>query len=254
MKLFVFSDCHGFFKELKEALDTAGFESGNPDHLLVGLGDYIDRGKENGLVLHYLESVPNKVLVRGNHEDLAIDLLDRRFPYTIDCHNGTFDTICELGGAKYGNDFETCCKVAELRLRPFIDSMVNYFESKHYIMVHSFIPLKRLDDIHKHFVKGYVYEKMDNWREAHEKDWAAARWENPYEFARKGLLPSKTLIFGHWHTSFPRAKYEGKPEWGKSADFSTYYGDGYIGIDGCVSYSKKINVLIIEGEDIYDQN
>ena len=153
MKLFVFSDCHGFYTELKNALDAAGFEKGNPDHLLIGCGDYFDRGKENGLVMQYLESIPNKVLLRGNHEDLSIDLLNRRFPYGYDYSNGTFETVCELGGADYGNDFETCCKVAELKLRPFIDSTVNYFESERYIFVHSFVPLNCLDDMPKHYTR-----------------------------------------------------------------------------------------------------
>lgn len=258
MKLFVFSDCHGFYTELKNALDAAGFEKGNPDHLLIGLGDYIDRGMENRLVIEYLESVPNKVLIKGNHEDLAIDLLNRKFPYNHDYHNGTFNTICELGGALCGNNFKTCCTVAESKLRPFINSMVNYYETKNYIFVHSWIPLNVLDDLPMYYIKGRVFEKMDNWREAREEDWKSARWGNPYELAKKGLLPDKVLIFGHWNVSWPRHHWawsdEAPPEFGEGADFSIYYGDGFIGIDGCVSYSKKINILVIEGENIYDQN
>ena len=32
------------------------------------------------------------------------------------------------------------------------------------------------------------------------------------------------------------------------ADFSIFYGDGYIGIDAMTSYSGKVNVLVVEDE------
>ena len=30
--------------------------------------------------------------------------------------------------------------------------------------------------------------------------------------AARGLLPDKTVVFGHWHTSWPRYKYNNEPE------------------------------------------
>lgn len=250
MKLFVFGDCHGFATELIDALYNSGFESGNPNHLLIGLGDYLDRGSENWKVIDFLNSIPNKVLVKGNHESLAEELINRGYPGSHDFHNGTYDAICELGGAGEGNDFDTCCIVAYSKLKPFWDEMVNYYETENYIFVHSFVPLKCLDDLPIHYTRGRVYEKMDNWRDAHHSDWEAARWGNPFDLANRGLLPDKTLVFGHWHTSWPRHNWgwsdEVEPEFGEGADFSPYYGDGFIGVDGCVAHTGKVNVLVLE--------
>jgi len=59
-------------------------------------------------------------------------------------------------------------------------------------------------------------------------------------------------VFGHWHTSWPRHHWawsdEAKPEVGEGADFSPYYGNGFIGIDACTAYSGKVNVLVLEDE------
>lgn len=41
----------------------------------------------------------------------------------------------------------------------------------------------------------------------------------------------------------------GQDEFGLNADFSPYYGDGYIGIDSCADCSGKVNVLVLEDEE-----
>ena len=74
-KLFVVSDIHGHCTILSEALDRAGFDRRNPDHLLICCGDYFDRGTENMEVLQFLERLPRKILIRGNHEDMLKKLL-----------------------------------------------------------------------------------------------------------------------------------------------------------------------------------
>ena len=45
--LFVVSDIHGHYTQLKEALDRAGFDENRPDHLLVCCRELFDRGHEN---------------------------------------------------------------------------------------------------------------------------------------------------------------------------------------------------------------
>lgn len=43
-KLFCISDVHGFYNEMREALDNAGFDPNNEEHWLISLGDIWDRG------------------------------------------------------------------------------------------------------------------------------------------------------------------------------------------------------------------
>lgn len=247
-KLFCFSDCHGFFDELKQALDEAGFDPNNEDHFAVGLGDFWDRGNQPQEVMDYLMSLERKILISGNHESLFKECVKRGYPYEYDAHNGTMGTIKQLGGWEYNNDksFEQCCIIAEQKAKPFLDSMVNYFETDNYIFVHSFVPLKCNDYMPMHYTKNRKFEVNPDWRTAHQYEWDDAMWGNPFDLARKGLLPDKTLCFGHWHTSWARHHFNGKPEWGDFADFSPYYGDGYIGLDACCAYSGKINVLVLE--------
>lgn len=245
-KLFVISDVHGFYNEMKRALDDAGFDPENENHWLIGCGDYFDRGHQPAQVMRYLKGLPRKILVRGNHELLFKECCDRGFWLGHDLQNGTMNTICELGGEKYGHSFDECCVIAQQRVKLFFDSMVNYFETEHYIFVHSFIPLKNLDGLPMYYTRNRKFEFNPDWRNAYASEWEAATWGNPFDLATKGFLPDKTLVFGHFHTSWPRYQYYNKPEWGDNADFSIYYGDGYIGIDACTAYSKKLNVLTIE--------
>ena len=144
-KFFVISDVHSYYDEMKKALDEAGFDPWNSDHWLISCGDNFDRGKKPIEVMHYLQGLPRKVLVRGNHESLLQDLCERGYYHSYDISNGTYDTVCEFGGAGLGRSFEECCIITEQRIKNFIYSMKNYFETKNYIFVHSFVPLINLD-------------------------------------------------------------------------------------------------------------
>lgn len=77
MKLYVTSDIHSAYTPMKKALDEAGFKPGNKEHLLVVCGDLFDRMDESQQVLDYMMSVPNKVLIFGNHEDLMTSMCRR---------------------------------------------------------------------------------------------------------------------------------------------------------------------------------
>ena len=248
MKLFVISDIHSFYDPMIKALNEAGFDKNNADHTLIVCGDAFDRGSQSVEILDYLNSLDRKVLVRGNHDDLLIELLERKIPSNIDDHNGTLDTVYQLGFESGLTAFADFCDIAYKKYKPLYDQMVNYFETKNYIFVHSWIPLIRMDNLPKYYVRNRSWAFNDDWRNATEDMWDDARWGNPYELATKGLKPDKTIVFGHWHTSWARARYEGKEEFGPQADFSPYFGDGYIGIDACTATSKKVNVLVLEDE------
>ena len=248
-KFFVFSDCHGNKDALEQAINNAGFDKHNSNHWLVGLGDYFDRFRQPQEVMDYLNSIERKILCLGNHEELLLDCIERGYPLSHDWHNGTAQTIIDL--APNAETFEVACVVAYEKVKDFIDSMVNYVEFKKHIGVHSFVPLECNDNLPTHYTRNRKFEKKSDWRSATNKEWQLARWGNPYDLAQQGFLPDKTLIFGHFHTSYPRAKYEGKEEFGSEADFSIYCGEGYIALDGCVTaYNGRINILVLEDDFI----
>ena len=123
---------------------------------------------------------------------------------------------------------------------------VNYVELKDFILVHSWIPVISKDGLPSHYTRGRSFEFNPSWRKAKQKDWDAATWGNPFAMAKSGLMPDKTVIFGHWHCSTGWAESEGRSEFGDDAKFDPYYGDGFIGIDACTAHSGKCNVIVIE--------
>ena len=247
-KFFVVSDVHGFYHEMLDALDNAGFDPNNEDHWLISCGDNFDRGPCPEDVMVYFKLLPRKILVRGNHEDLLMECINRGYGLSHDFSNGTVQTILDL--APNAQPFHVACAVAEERVRDFIDSMVNYFETKNYIFVHSWVPLNCDDDFPPYYIRNRKFSKMEDWRCASDLEWEDARWGNPFELAEKGLLPDKTLVFGHWHCSEGWAIAEDRSDFGEDARFDPFYGDGFIAIDGCTAHTHKVNVLVLEDESI----
>lgn len=244
-KFFVTSDIHSYYNELIAALNDAGFDKNNEEHYLVVCGDCFDRGPDSAKLLRYLNDLPRKVLVKGNHEQLLLDCCQRGYPMQHDMSNGTAKTIFHLG---YGVEFEDMCQYTLAKVRPLINSMVNYFETKNYIFVHSWIPVINKDGLPSHYTRGRKFEFNPDWRNASRKDWEAAMWGNPFDMAERGFLPDKTVVFGHWHCSTGWSKKEGRSEFGGDAKFDPYYGDGFIAIDACTAHSHKCNVIVIEDD------
>ena len=257
-KFFVVSDVHGYYDEMKAALDKASFDSNNEEHWLVSCGDIWDRGGQPVEVMRYLQGLPRKVLVKGNHESLFQDLCDRGYPGSHDFSNGTYDTVCELGGAGLGRIFDECCIIAEQRTKNFIDSMVNYFETKNYIFTHGWIPLICKDNLPSYYTRNRKFEFNPDWREAHASEWEQARWLNGMDMARKGFVePGKTIVCGHWHCSYGHMIDDMRKngilnstieEFGETAIWDPYYSNGIIAIDRCTAYTGEVNVLVLEDE------
>ena len=82
MKFFAVSDIHSFASDLKHSLYFAGFRKRDKKNILLVLGDIFDRGGETLEVYKFLKSIPKKrrVLIRGNHEELFLELLKKPFP------------------------------------------------------------------------------------------------------------------------------------------------------------------------------
>lgn len=247
MKYYVTADPHGFYTVLRQALDAAGFFEDTDPHKLILLGDLFDRGGEarelQGFVLQLMEK-DQIIPIKGNHEDLfeALVTEDEGIAYRHHISNGTFDTAVQLTGYDKIMAMIRHCDFADAaKTTPYytqiIPSMLNYFETEHYIFVHGWIPC-----IHDH--SGYSY--YSDWRCADANEWEKARWSNGMD-AVQTCAEEKTIVCGHWHVSYAHAKYEHKgSEFGPDADFSPYYGSGIVALDACTALSKKINVIIIE--------
>lgn len=239
MRIVAVSDIHGHFKELTTALEEAEFVPNDNEHLLVVCGDCFDRGHENMKVFRFLNELENKIIVRGNHEDLLQEVLMGRKLDDADFHNGTDMTMYEFV-QKDNGDFMNGDEVAEARENlylPFLDSTVNYFETKNYIFVHGWLPYD-YDEKGKPVLVDYKTADEDQWYEARWTSWDVAIYNN---LLYKG---NKKVVCGHLAT---QEAYEydksRQPE-----DSSVYYGDNFIAIDAHVMPSGRINFLVIYDE------
>ena len=183
-KLFVVSDIHGFFTELKKALDDAGFDQQNPKHMLVNCGDAMDRGPQPREVIEFLNGLPNKVLITGNHEILMEDAIRRKCFLAHDFHNGTANTAYDFCKKENAGLMSHAQILGELRDDPeyqkYMSLLVNYFETENYIFCHSWVPGGK------------------DWRYASQSKWNKAMWGNPFDIAAVvGNKTGKTIVHGH---------------------------------------------------------
>lgn len=248
MKYYVVSDIHNYFTELKIALEAKGFFEDNEPHKLIICGDLFDRGQEALKLQDFIVDLMEKdmvILIRGNHEDLMLDLLQElcqsAYIYTHHIQNGTVDTIRQLLSDKnYKNPTEL---YKEIKATPFcskiIPAMKNYYETQNFIFVHGWIPGKG------------PYEYDPKWRRASKKRWDEARWINGIEAASRGLIvPDKTVVCGHWGTSFGHRMKSNFSRYEDEKNHAPYYDTGIIAIDATTALSGIVNCIVIEDDEL----
>ena len=239
MKYFVSGDIHGFYDEWQTALKEKGFDLNNPEHKIILCGDLFDRGNQPKEIIEFILKHKDKViLICGNHEDLMEQMIERNSSDYGDLCNGTAQTIVDLYPEWQISEFDLK-KIANLtKLQKVLDMCIDYYETKHYIFVHAWIPIVE---------NCYLYDS--DWRTARKERWEKARWTNPVEMFRYEIYePNKTIVCGHWHCS--ALWHEQNPdeyeEFGDKAIFEPFITKNMIAIDACTTYSHKVNVVVLE--------
>lgn len=256
-KLFVTSDIHSFYTPFKQALDKAGFDPNNEEHWLIVCGDCFDRGPDSGELLHYIMQLPRKVLIKGNHDILLTECCMREFPYHYDSRNGTVKTIQDIGDMGMGYPFDECCQRTWDKTARYRELLVNYFETKNYIFVHSWIPtnVKYDGTMKPWYQEGKTLTWMDDWRNANDIEWEEAMWGNPFERWQEGLNKTgKTIVFGHWHCSTGHSIASDRQisEFEDDAIWEPFIHDNIIGIDRCTAHTGEVNVLVLEDDFLFE--
>ena len=232
--IFAVSDIHGCATALIKSLDEAGFDRRNPNHLLIVLGDLFDRGGENRVVLEYLNTVKNKILIRGNHEDILMDSLTSGRVGHLQQINGTLTTLAEFftyyNGEAYLDIVESSGRRVAEMLRTHVDKMYDYFETENYIFVH-----------------GWITEDAgeNNFRYATEAKWHRARWDRWHNRYPNFDIPGgKTLVVGHTPCYYGSMFDKSRSDY----DCSIFYGDRLVAIDGAAVSRGAVNVFVTEDE------
>jgi hypothetical protein len=285
-KYFVTSDIHSFYDEFRSALKEAGYKKRNKDHILIICGDLLDRGPKSIQTIEFLKSIPKsrRILIRGNHELLFKELLEKKFPESHDFTNGTVKTFCQLAdmddrilrNSNYISDILLCKgeldydeklvyknkldywkevvkKVKELKLVEWFNSedWFDYYELDNYIFVHSFIPLKIKEEYKGLLVHGFplghkCYEYDSDWRNSF--DWYDAMWGCPYNKFKDGLFDEeikKGKVLVCGHWHTSDFYAKVNNDYTKY-DCPIYYSDNLIALDACTASTYRVNVLVIE--------
>lgn len=72
---YCFGDVHGEYDKLKKCIESINLQKGDR---LIGLGDYVDRGKKSFQVIEYLQELQKEydcVFLLGNHDKVWLDFL-----------------------------------------------------------------------------------------------------------------------------------------------------------------------------------
>lgn len=270
-KLFCISDVHSFYDEMILALDEKGYDKDNSDHILVSCGDLLDRGSQANECLQFINNLPQdrKILIRGNHELLMDNILYKKGYFdSWDYSNGTVDTIEQLTKITESCDGDNNQYVRQVMIddmkhnkqwTKYYNDTVMFAEIGKYIFVHGWIPIDYGDSDFYTFTPKSIYNP--NWRDSSYRDWKDATWLNGMEQWSNGIVePNKTIVCGHWHTSWGHTHLHGiGEEWGGgidfgnnedySAHFEPFEDEGIIALDACTAYSGQVNCYIIEVED-----
>lgn len=243
MKYFVFSDIHGRCFLLKQALKDAGFDAANSDHCVIGLGDYFDRGPESKEVMEYLMSLPNKVLLMGNHDLYLIEMIRRGWIAKHDAHNGVLETLAsfnpDMTKAEIVEHQEKAIKtIVEAGILDFFKSMPYYFKTKQFIFTHAWLP-------------NYIpFEQAPDfvWQEAIQ----AFGYNLFLDQIQNSLVvlaeTGRRLVLGHWYTIYLR-KFVAN-DYAENLHDIWYYKN-IIAIDGCTEVSRQVNIFTFEDEPLH---
>lgn len=250
MTYFVFADPHGNYEALITAITEMGYDAANPQHQLIGCGDYFGRASQSNSdcvnIWRYLTSThhTNKsICIRGNHESILIDAIERRQLTETDIYNGEHNTFASFLG-RYPNQVKHDCYLQFDAAKVMIDfgfydwlkSLPWYFETEHYIFTHGFVPLQW-------FGKKWKLSDLCDW------EWNTASWARTPDYIwtldSTHTKVNKTVVFGHWRAKELNEKFAGKWE--------TVDGDIYvdkerrlIGLDTTTVLSHKVGCIVIE--------
>ena len=249
-KYFIISDVHSYYDELMTALNSAGFEMNNQNHILISLGDFFDRGPKSAECLKFISSLPDerKILIKGNHELLFEEIIKCNYFNNIDYQNGTLSTFEQLADTIFtdSNHEEIIEKVKNREdIKEYFAKLQNYAEIGDNIFVHGWIPCDYKEEDLK-----YRYTYKPNWRNASITEWEDASWLNPFECWSQGVLEQgKTIFCGHWHTSWGHHYLHNKGEQdprSRNACLELFIDKGIIALDACTAISGKVNIYVLE--------
>lgn len=276
-KVFACSDIHGHYQETLQALQEAGWDENNENHLLIVCGDIFDRGRESWSVYKWLKRLTDEgkaIVTKGNHDDFLIDFmgeLDFNHTYGYNDYaylsgwNGVNETIDDflhstseykmfaLMYAGEENTWDAFVKYARKEIKKenpgivdWLNNLPDYYETKNYIFTHGSIDPFCYDWKNPYSEDEEFYDKpLDiRWRKCH--------WDDGTFLTKEHKNTDKTVVVGHFGTGDLRSKWQVDTR--DINDYSILKLGKKIFLDGCTILTKKVNVLVIDEEELLENN
>lgn len=247
-KYFCSGDVHSFFDEWMISLQDKSFDINNVEHKIILCGDLFDRGEDSLKCYDFVTRMKDEnrlIYVRGNHEDLLVQCVQDIKRGHISYHHISNGTIKTLSHFMNCSEYDILCNCIDSnifnevtdKLLSFINNTsINYFELGDKVFVHGWVPTTVDENNHK-----IVHQ---NWRDG---DWPHARWQCGFDAWRCKLIPDgKTVVCGHWHTSYGWSEFRGRSEWGQDAEFTPFIDNGIIAVDACTACTHMVNVVVFD--------
>ena len=254
MRYIFVSDIHGEYDKLIEELTYKHVKIARDT--IVFLGDCFDRGVQNQKLLDFIDGLPNKIIVLGNHDLVLYTMLEQAgrgeevYHTTNDIHNGTIQTLFNLAG------YEGTC--------PYNVSLFHFGTRDEHLAEFFPTPLARKalarngDKLRRYFSNAvYAVSFGDEIFATHgwfpprlvttSREWWLATWSNtPEEYNKlksRGVAPADKLLVGHWHACDIRCREtkEGKLQaYFNNTRFISHYKNNVargqvIFLDGCTN-------------------
>jgi serine/threonine protein phosphatase 1 len=244
-RTFAIGDIHGDLDALEKLLSN--LPPLDKDDTLVFVGDYIDRGPKSAEVVEFLRAMPGQtpakvVLLRGNHEDGWLRVIERGWPeFTLPQGNGCLATLRSFLGRPQPredegftrDDFEPLMKGTFFPpdVVEWMRELLFYYEDEHAIYVHA--GLNKGKD-------GYEHP-----RDTQKK--LALLWCRDKDFVRD--YRGKLVIFGHTGTKYlPEELSDYTPD--ETDD--VWVGPSVIGIDTRCGKGGFLSCVELPSGQVYE--
>lgn len=247
-KYFLFSDPHGCFEELRSSLEKAGFKEDNNNHIMVGLGDYFDRGSQSSEIYDFLTNKKFKervYLVRGNHDEMLINFFEtdgKGSTYFNCAFNGMSRTIESF--SKINLNYQLLNIMPEHYI-----ALIN----ENYPDLHSWLTMTLKDGFQ---IDNYILTHaglkhqivIDENSEEETEEWIIDTWNITPNFVKYYNKENDNFkyVFGHWHAERLREDFG----YETSAETFIHNNGKFIGLDAATNVSGFVNVYIIESDQL----
>lgn len=139
MKYYAIADLHGRYDLLLEAINKIYAHAGSEEYKIITLGDYIDRGPQSRQIIEFLIDRGDMICLKGNHEDMMMQTLDK--PLSMDwwVGNGGGTTLESYGAERLGwYDWETS-KIPDDH-RSWLRNLPVFYETDKQVFIHAGVP------------------------------------------------------------------------------------------------------------------